>query len=70
MQYLEGETLAARLARGRLSFDEVLRLAIDTAEALGRAHQVGVIHRDLNTRSSGGSSLWVLRLGNDQPDAQ
>jgi Tol biopolymer transport system component len=47
MQYLEGETLAARLARGRLPLDEVLRLADDIATALDRAHRAGVIHRDL-----------------------
>jgi len=47
MQYLEGETLAARLARGRLPLHEVLRLAIDITEALERAHRVGVVHRDL-----------------------
>jgi Tol biopolymer transport system component/predicted Ser/Thr protein kinase len=47
MQYLEGETLAARLARGRLPLDEVLRLASDIATALDRAHRAGVVHRDL-----------------------
>jgi serine/threonine protein kinase len=47
MQYLEGETLAARLARGRLPLDEALRLAIDIAGALDRAHRAGLVHRDL-----------------------
>src|SRR5262249_2782807 len=47
MQYLEGETLAARLARGRLPPDEALQLADDIATALDRAHRAGVVHRDL-----------------------
>jgi serine/threonine protein kinase len=47
MQYLDGETLAARLARGRLPLDEALRLTIDIAAALDRAHRAGLVHRDL-----------------------
>jgi predicted Ser/Thr protein kinase len=47
MEYLQGQTLADRLAKERLSFDLVLRYAIQIAEALAAAHQQGVIHRDL-----------------------
>jgi len=47
MEYLQGETLADRLRHGRIPFDQVLRYAIDIAEALAAAHQRGVIHRDL-----------------------
>jgi Tol biopolymer transport system component/predicted Ser/Thr protein kinase len=47
MEYLEGETLAGRLARGPLSPDQALRHAIEIAEALGQAHRQGVFHRDL-----------------------
>jgi len=47
MEYLEGETLAARLARKPLALDETLRIAIEVAEALDTAHRHGVIHRDL-----------------------
>jgi len=47
MEYLEGETLAARLARKPLSLDETLRIAIEVAGALDAAHRHGVIHRDL-----------------------
>ena len=47
MEYLEGETLASRLARGPLPPDEVIRYGIEIADALDRAHRHGVIHRDL-----------------------
>jgi len=47
MEYLEGETLAHRLERGALPVPELLRIAIDIADALDRSHRNGVIHRDL-----------------------
>ncbi len=47
MEYLEGETLAARLTKGALPMDEVLRYAIQVADALDKAHRQGVTHRDL-----------------------
>ncbi len=47
MEYLEGQTLAARLERGPLPLDELLRCAIEIADALDRAHRQGLIHRDL-----------------------
>ena len=48
MQYLEGETLADRLARGALPLDEALKTAIEVATALDAAHSGGIVHRDLN----------------------
>jgi Tol biopolymer transport system component len=47
MQYLEGETLASRLARGPLPVGEVLTLGLQIAGALDKAHRAGVVHRDL-----------------------
>jgi eukaryotic-like serine/threonine-protein kinase len=47
MEYLEGETLAARLGRGALPLDEALRYAIESADALSEAHRHGIVHRDL-----------------------
>ena len=46
MEYVPGEELATRLARGRLPLDEVLRVARQIAEALEEAHERGVVHRD------------------------
>ncbi|HUO83578.1 MAG TPA: protein kinase, partial [Thermoanaerobaculia bacterium] len=47
MEYLEGESLAERLAAGPLPLEQVLRRGIEIAEALDRAHRHGVVHRDL-----------------------
>ncbi|HYT68744.1 MAG TPA: protein kinase [Vicinamibacterales bacterium] len=47
MQYLDGETLADRLARGPLPLAEALRVAIDIAAALDKAHRAGILHRDI-----------------------
>jgi serine/threonine protein kinase/WD40 repeat protein len=47
MEYLEGETLAQRLSKGLLPLDQVLRYAIEIADALDKAHRKGITHRDL-----------------------
>ena len=47
MEYVKGETLAARLSRGRLPPRDVIRFGIQIAEALDHAHRNGVVHRDL-----------------------
>ena len=48
MAYVDGEPLSAKLKRrGRLPPDEARRIMIETADALGAAHAVGIIHRDV-----------------------
>ena len=47
MELLEGETLAARLARGRAPREKLLSWAIEIAAALAAAHARGIVHRDL-----------------------
>src|SRR5687767_14917983 len=47
MEYLEGETLAARISRGPIGIDEALTIAIAITDALDKAHRQGVVHRDL-----------------------
>jgi eukaryotic-like serine/threonine-protein kinase len=47
MELLEGETLSARISRGPLPMEQVLRYGTEIASALDRAHRDGMIHRDL-----------------------
>src|SRR5712692_9310663 len=47
MEYLEGETLSDRLAKGPLPLEQLLRYGIEMADALDRAHRQGIVHRDL-----------------------
>ena len=49
MEYLDGETLADRLAhaKGPLPLEQVLKIGIDIADALDKAHRAGVAHRDV-----------------------
>jgi serine/threonine protein kinase/Tol biopolymer transport system component len=47
MEYVEGESLAARLGRGPLGVEEVLRYGAEIADALAAAHAQGMVHRDL-----------------------
>jgi serine/threonine protein kinase len=47
MPWIDGEALSARLARQRLTIDEVMALARPLVVALEAAHGAGVVHRDL-----------------------
>jgi len=47
MEYLEGETLADRVFKGPLPLDQLLKVGIEIADALNKAHRSGIIHRDL-----------------------
>jgi eukaryotic-like serine/threonine-protein kinase len=46
MEYIDGETLRARIARRR-EVEETLELLIQIAEGLGKAHEADIVHRDL-----------------------
>ena len=47
LEYVEGQTLAQRLAHGALPVDEALQVCRDIAAGVEAAHEGGVIHRDL-----------------------
>jgi serine/threonine protein kinase/tetratricopeptide (TPR) repeat protein len=48
MEFLSGESLGARLKReGKLPLDDTIAIARDVAAALGAAHALGIIHRDM-----------------------
>ncbi|HEX4567108.1 MAG TPA: serine/threonine-protein kinase, partial [Vicinamibacterales bacterium] len=51
MQYVDGETLAARLKRGALDPAEAVVIALRIAEALAAAHAGGIVHRDLKPQN-------------------
>jgi eukaryotic-like serine/threonine-protein kinase len=58
LEWLDGESLAQRLRRGGLSVGESVALARRIADALGAAHQRGIVHRDIkpsNLYLEGGS---------------
>jgi tetratricopeptide (TPR) repeat protein/class 3 adenylate cyclase len=47
MPLYEGETLEARLTRGRLRFEQAAPIAMQIARGLARAHGGGIVHRDV-----------------------
>ena len=46
-EFIEGENLRQRMARGRLELREVLDIGVQVAAALGAAHAAGIVHRDI-----------------------
>jgi eukaryotic-like serine/threonine-protein kinase len=54
MEYLEGESLTARLERGSMEFVEMRRLLAQICSALEAAHEAGIVHRDLKP-----DNIWV-----------
>jgi predicted ATPase len=49
MEYVEGGTLKAKVARGPLNSSEIIKLATQIAQALDAAHSIGIIHRDVKS---------------------
>src|SRR5579885_3360973 len=47
MEYVEGESLAAKIKRGPLTADELISVSVQVAEALEAAHGRGIVHRDI-----------------------
>jgi serine/threonine protein kinase len=66
MEYVEGETLAAKVERGPLFLREAVDVAIQVVEALAEAHARGVIHRDIKATNliiTPGGLVKVLDFG-------
>jgi Tol biopolymer transport system component len=66
MEFVEGPTLADRIARGPVPPDEALPIARQIAEALEYAHERGIVHRDLkpaNVKLTPDGSVKVLDFG-------
>ncbi|MBI3493116.1 MAG: protein kinase [Acidobacteria bacterium] len=62
MEFLEGETLATRLAKKPLPVAQALQLAIQIASALDKAHRAGIVHRDLKP-----GNIFLVRGGGASP---
>ncbi|HEY3204492.1 MAG TPA: protein kinase, partial [Thermoanaerobaculia bacterium] len=74
MEYLEGETLAGRLAKGPLPAEQLLRYGIEIADAMDKAHRQGIVHRDLKPGNvmltKSGVKLLDFGLAKFQPGAR
>jgi serine/threonine protein kinase/tetratricopeptide (TPR) repeat protein len=51
MQYVEGETVSARMRRRPLRLTESLDVAMQVADALSLAHSRGIVHRDIKPQN-------------------
>ncbi len=66
MEFVQGEGLDERIARGPLPLDEALSVAMQIAEALEAAHEKGIVHRDLkpaNVKVTAEGAVKVLDFG-------
>lgn len=66
MEYVDGETLAARARRGPLAPDQVAAIGRQIAEGVAAAHAQGVVHRDLkpsNILLTAGDRVKILDFG-------
>src|ERR1700680_2027733 len=66
LELVEGETLADRIAPGRVPVDEALSIAIQICEAFEAAHEKGIVHRDLkpaNVKLTPDGKVKVLDFG-------
>lgn len=66
LEYVPGQTLAERIATGELNLNEALSIALQIAEAMSAAHDMGIIHRDLkpsNVKITPEGRVKVLDFG-------
>lgn len=66
MELVAGHTLAERIARGPITFEETASIAGQLAEAIGAAHQKGITHRDVkpaNVKVTPEGRVKVLDFG-------
>jgi serine/threonine protein kinase/tetratricopeptide (TPR) repeat protein len=57
MEYVEGDLLSSRIAKGPLSVREVVEVGLQVADALDEAHGRGIVHRDIKSANL----MWTTR---------
>jgi serine/threonine-protein kinase len=65
MELLEGETVKDRIARGALSAEEIVRYAMEIADALTAAHAKGIVHRDVKP-----ANIFLVAMPNGKCQAK
>jgi serine/threonine protein kinase/predicted esterase len=75
MEFLEGETLRAKIARGPVLYSTALEIGVSVAGALAAAHSKGVVHRDLKPdniflTSDGRVKILDFGLARYEPEIQ
>ena len=66
LEFVDGPTLADRIAQGRIPIHEAVTIARQIAEAMEAAHEQGIIHRDLkpaNVKVRTDGTVKVLDFG-------
>src|SRR5450631_2472445 len=66
MEYVTGATLQALIPRAGMRWKEALRIAVQVADGLRRAHSAGIIHRDIkpsNVMVPDGGPVKILDFG-------
>jgi serine/threonine-protein kinase len=59
LEFVSGEDLAARIARGPIPIDEAVAIARQIADALEAAHEQGIVHRDLKPANIKLKPAWA-----------
>jgi eukaryotic-like serine/threonine-protein kinase len=62
MEYVEGESLAQMLQRGPLSLTDCVQYSVQVLDALGYAHEHGVVHRDIKPANIMCTRQGVIKL--------
>jgi eukaryotic-like serine/threonine-protein kinase len=65
MEFIEGDSLLAQINNGPLAWPRACRIGMQVANALARAHQMGVIHRDLKPEN-----ILLLNEGGAHPESE